>query len=620
MRLKRLILFPALLGFTCAAARQGDNGFKLIEDTSRSLTAAEVLYKADAHPFIPASSQQFNPGFTRSVFWILLQLDSTTVPAANRLVIGNVHINRLDFYQVINGKPLRSYLTGDHFPFRTRPVASTEFCFPLSNESRVYLVRVDKSFESLQLTYRLTGSEQFAESTTTRLVITGVFTGMILLLLVFGLYMSVLTRQRMYLLYIAYLAAGWLWVLSDLGYGFKYLWPENPWFASRARPFFSQLTLILSVQYLVYFVGGLASLRMRKILNALSILALVFASTALLPVDLAKYPSLYLFLLKLIPATSLVYVILGLSALVVEIYRNNRMALFYLGALIPLMLMVSVNALNHAGMINITGTSLEQFGVPAGYLCEAVILCFGMVIQFNSYRLEKNRIQEAYELQRRQAISAVIETETNERKRIGDELHDIAGSMLSAARMNISSLQEKNIIGDDDARRKLETAEQAIAKVSDTVRSLSHAISPAALQLTGFKTAVSNIAGYFNAAGKLRFEVSMIGFEIHEPALEPLYTTLYNIVFELMNNTAKHSGASEAFIQLVRHPDSVTLLAEDNGKGMERPGLQATRGLNSVRNRVAHFNGNLSIDNTTTGLVISIEIPVTDYATKNSTG
>ena len=44
--------------------------------------------------------------------------------------------------------------------------------------------------------------------------------------------------------------------------------------------------------------------------------------------------------------------------------------------------------------------------------------------------------------------------------------------------------------------------------------------------------------------------------------------SLYRICQELVNNIVKHSGATEVNIQLLKNKEAVTLIVEDNGKGM----------------------------------------------------
>jgi signal transduction histidine kinase len=321
-------------------------------------------------------------------------------------------------------------------------------------------------------------------------------------------------------------------------------------------------------------------------------------------------PKLALVLLKIIPAVAAIYILLGLMALLLEAIKQNKMALFYLAALIPLMLLVFINILNHSGIINITGSSLEQYGVAVGYISEVIILTFGLAYRFNSYRVEKEKLQLQYEIQQKENAKALIDTEAKERKRIADELHDIAGSMLSAAKLNISSIRENNMIADEDVKHKLQKTEEALNIVSGSVRNLSHALSPIMLPKIGLKKSIQNVADFYTSSGKVKIDVVVLGFEKYEIKLENVYTILYSITHEFLNNIVKHANASDAIIQLIEHDECITMQIEDNGTGFSKEyDKQNTKGLSGIISKINYFNGTIEFDNTPTGLVISIEIP-----------
>jgi two-component system, sensor histidine kinase LadS len=595
--------------------------YYILEDKERTLPATQALDLFQEGKYTLQADHQFNPGFTRSVYWLAVKADSAALTDSLVLVIGQTVINKIEFYAVARGQVQLQLKTGDHYPYKQRPLQTPEFCFPLSKHCDLYLLRIDKHNESLQLTFDTLDPGAFISFQSTNSFITGGLTGVIILLLIFGLYLSFITRRKIYIFYLLYITSGWFWVLSDLGYGFKYIWPESIWFASRSRPLFCDLTIALSLQYLIYYLGNIRSSMLKKLLRITSYAAFFFVGLWLLPIDVHEASQLAWVMLLSIPLLVVIYVILSFITLFSEARNKNIMALFYLGALIPLMTLTLVNILNHSGFINISGSILEHYGVPIGYVCEAIILTFGLAFRFNSYRLEKERLQLAIERHQTENAKALIDTEAKERQRIADELHDISGSMISAARLNIHSVLEKNFTADHDARLKLEKAEEALASVAVTVRNLSHALSPVMLQKLGFKKSVENIITFFNTSGKLRIEVLVVGFETYEPRNERLYTVLYSIIYELLNNTVKHSGASDAVIQLVEHEDSVTLIVEDNGKGMlkafENTG---TKGLSGIVSKINYFDGAIEFDNTDHGLVISIEIPIRHYEKTGDAG
>jgi two-component system, sensor histidine kinase LadS len=620
---KFLFIFFALQLFVFAKAQSVDANvsYYILEDPSLQLTPEKAVERFRNKDFTFQKSNQYNPGFTKSVYWLAVTVDSSANADSIRLIIGQPVINKIDFYSIDEHfKPVFLYQTGDHYPFKQRPYLTVDYSFPLSKRSNVYLLRIDKHNESLQLTFNTLTATTFIQSEIDHSVITATLTGIIILLLIFGLYLSVISGKRIYIFYILYIASGWLWVLSDLGYGFKYLWPDNTWFANRSRPVFSNLTIGFSLQYLIYYLGSIRTKLLRKLLKAISYFGLFIVAVWLLPLNVYNAAQLSWFLLLSIPITAAAHSIVTIITLVVEARNKNVMAIFYLSALVPLFLLIFIYILNHSGLINISGSFIEQYGVASGYVIEAIILTFGLVYRFNSYRLEKEKLHIAYERQQKENAKALIDTESKERRKIADELHDIAGSSLSAAKLNITSLRE-NYPLPIGARNKLDNAEEALNVVSGSIRNLSHALSPIMLDTVGLKKAIQNIVTFFNSSGKIKIETIMIGFDEYDPQLENIYIALYGIIYELLNNIAKHAKATNAIIQLIEHKENISLIVEDNGIGIKNESdTMNSKGLSGIISKINYFNGSIAFDQTEQGLIISIEIPIQIYESKDSFG
>jgi two-component system, sensor histidine kinase LadS len=608
-----------LVGAVKAKETVAKVSYYILEDKSLQLTPGQALDAFNKGKYALQATNQFNPGFTKAVYWLAVKTEGNVNADSLTLVIGQPAINKIDFYEAAGNQLNLIYQTGDLYPYQQRPLPTPGYSFPLTHLSALYLLRVDKHNESLQLTFNAVNATGFIRAETNSSIITGSLTGIILLLLIFGVYLALITRKMIYIFYVLYITSGWLWVLADLGYGYKYLWPGSPWFASRSRPLFCDLTIALSLQYLVYYLGTIRIRLMEKLLRVTSYIAFFFVALWLIPVEVYDAKELSWVMLISLPTIAATYVVLTFITLITEAARRNIMAIFYLGALIPLMMLTLINVLNHSAVINISGTSLEHYGVAVGYACEAIILTFGLVYRFNMYRIEKERLQVAYERQQKENAKALIDTEAKERRRIADELHDIAGSMLSAAKLNITSIREKEFLTSDEGKLKLEKAEEAINAVAGSVRNLSHALSPVMLDKIGFKKSVEKIISFFTSSGKINIETLIIGFDEYDPSLEHIYTVLYSIIYELLNNMVKHSAASNAMLQLVEHDDGITLVAEDNGRGLkEEFDKQNTKGLAGIISKINYFNGSIELDGGQGGLIISIEIPKRMYETKDS--
>lgn len=616
-RLSRLclVLLLCLLAGVLPTSAQAPGGFYLLEDSTRHLEPGAALLLFKEGKFRPAEAPGLNAGFTRSVYWLAYENATDLPPDSLLLQIGDHHINRIHFYYSGGKEPQLQHLTGDYYPFRQRPVKATGYYFPLAPKG-VYLARIDKANESLQLYFGTIPHLQLVRTEGEDTAITALLTGIILLLVIFGIYLLAITRERIYLLYVLYLLCGWCWVLANGGYGFQYLWPDAAWFASKARPVFCIGTVALSLHFMAHYTGGVRHRRLRLAIHLMSAVLWACVGTIFLFNERGYESAAWMRLQYAIPLIALGYTAFVLIFLTVSSIRGNRLALFYLVAVLALMGMAVLQVAFYTGTLKSEHAFFSHFGMSVGYIIESIILTAGLVYRFNQYRLEREHLLR--EMNRRQAenIRVIMEVQQAERRQIANQLHDVAGSLLSAARLNLSSLRE-NRYGAEETTLRLQKAEEAVSAVSDTVRNLSHALSPLLLEKTGLRQSLEKIVSLFNASGKIRISLVVIGFEHAHPGLTNFYTSFYSMAYELLNNVVKHSGATHALVQVVEHEDCFSLVVEDDGIGLEPNELtgKESHGLSGILSKIDYFNGEIAFDrNEPRGSIITIVLPRTVYA------
>ncbi|GAB4093991.1 sensor histidine kinase [Flaviaesturariibacter terrae] len=233
------------------------------------------------------------------------------------------------------------------------------------------------------------------------------------------------------------------------------------------------------------------------------------------------------------------------------------------------------------------------------------LLGLGAALLLNQRRRHAARLHAA-ELERReiehrtQLMTELAQAQEAERGAIAGQLHDEIGTMLSVARMNLSA-------GSDPEH--LQTAGKLLGDVAQTVRVMSHQLMPVALQQYGFRQAVEQLVADINAAGKLPVELALVGFG-GQRFTDLFYSSCYRMLQELLQNVLKHADARHALVQLVEHPDLVSLMVEDDGRGI-RQGSTGGAGLKLLASRVAFLQGSLHIESDgSAGTTVIIELPV----------
>ena len=172
-----------------------EQAFYLYEDSAKKLTgeAANELFRKGG--FVKAAGNELNVGFTRSVFWLAYQHDHDIPGDSLLLYIGHHHINRIHFYFIKDSIVKQQWLTGDYFPFAQRPVNATGFYFPI-NKKGIYLARIDKSNESLQLSFELVSPIQALSAESDNKSVMALLTGIVLLMIIFGTYLFAISGEK----------------------------------------------------------------------------------------------------------------------------------------------------------------------------------------------------------------------------------------------------------------------------------------------------------------------------------------------------------------------------------------------------------------------------------------
>lgn len=91
--------------------------------------------------------------------------------------------------------------------------------------------------------------------------------------------------------------------------------------------------------------------------------------------------------------------------------------------------------------------------------------------------------------------------------------------------------------------------------------------------------------------------------------LNGLQLTVYRIIQELINNIIKHSGATEAIVQINQHNKTLVITVEDNGKGFNYIKDKKGIGLLNIESRLSLVRGKMEVDSSESlGTSVYIEL------------
>ena len=227
----------------------------------------------------------------------------------------------------------------------------------------------------------------------------------------------------------------------------------------------------------------------------------------------------------------------------------------------------------------------------------AGILLLGMLL-YRNYRqrqqLQQQRIVELEKDRQLMAVDAMLKGQEEERSRLAKDLHDGLGGLLSGVKYSLSNMKDNLIITPDNMtvfERSLDMLDTSIKEL----RRVAHNMMPEILTKFGLDEALKEYCNGINATKLLTLKYQSLGMEQRlEQSTEII---IYRIVQELLNNILKHAAANEAFVQLIKEENRLSVVVEDNGKGFD-PNLAGNKdgaGLVNVRSRVDYLKGQLDI-------------------------
>lgn len=232
-----------------------------------------------------------------------------------------------------------------------------------------------------------------------------------------------------------------------------------------------------------------------------------------------------------------------------------------------------------------------------------VLVLLISLLLFNRYRLgQKNKYQRQLNQQQKEQAGAVMETQEQERKRIAEDLHDSLGHLLSAAKINLQTLPEK--------QQQVENSLLLLNQASEEIRNITFNLMPHTLEEGGLVPALQELAAKVTNTGTVKVLLHVHDMEKFTLEKQSQFN-IYRIVQEAVNNILKHAEASEINIQLIGQADHITIMIEDDGKGFDPGQRSSGRGLKNIVTRSLWLKGHINIDSTPgRGTTITTEIPV----------
>ncbi len=239
---------------------------------------------------------------------------------------------------------------------------------------------------------------------------------------------------------------------------------------------------------------------------------------------------------------------------------------------------------NHEFAAQGSGTFNRHFSVNA----------VGRIDRGRLFRIWGSCIEITARVEMERRMVAVLE---EEQERIGRDLHDGVGQLLTGIRMLSENLSVR--LPDEEHAGVSNTAKKISSfalEASQRVRDICRGLAPPQLSQEALGHSLEALCGQLSAVDETMFHFEWNhDIDVGEPEVK---IQLFRIAQEAVNNALRHSQATNIHVRLVPHPPDFMLLEiRDDGIGFDVTDAQRTSlGLYSMQRRASSVRAQLDID------------------------
>lgn len=210
-------------------------------------------------------------------------------------------------------------------------------------------------------------------------------------------------------------------------------------------------------------------------------------------------------------------------------------------------------------------------------------------------------------------FQSMLDGQEAERRRLASEIHDGIGASLSTLALNLESMRPQI---EEKLPKLLNPYDQArfsVKTINKDLRNISHALMPGTLIDFGLVQAIKMLCKATEENGD--FKINFFYKGLSERLPQNIELSLYRISQEILNNALKYSKAKTLNIQLIRYPDSILLMTEDDGVGFDQKAIAKDTnkgiGLRNIKTRASSIGGFINIDTRPgQGVSTTVDVPL----------
>ena len=316
----------------------------------------------------------------------------------------------------------------------------------------------------------------------------GVFYGILILYTFICLLLTIMLKVRNYFYYLLYFISGVVYLFIKNNLGYELLWPDYPTLDIFIKKIMLSVYLISSILFLRGFLQKRIEIpKLQKVLRTFIYFGIILILVSLI-VRLLSYRAQYTFIvIQNIFAIVCISTVL-ITFIFVYFNTNDRSIVLF-----SLLYFVSISFFlfypqSEFGS-GFFGVYFGQIYTYSNAFIIATIICISVVFSVLKIIRNNNKMKKEMNFINAYNNFSLIEGQQNERMRVGRELHDGIGIMMSAIKMRISSFKPNNEI----EKKELNIITNEIDMICNNIRQFSHILLPPTLKKFGLQVALKDL-------------------------------------------------------------------------------------------------------------------------------
>jgi signal transduction histidine kinase len=359
------------------------NYLKLLDDPTGERTIFDVANSAD---FKPSTAIVPNLGISSSAHWAKFSIVNASPDDKLVLMVDYPEIEQLDIY-LEGAHGIQHLLSGGQGRKLDRstqesPTITCPLDIPYGGFGTVYIrVRSDKQ---LQLPLFVVSKEESSTTALNRGFFIGGYTGIMLVMILYNLFIYISIRDRNYFLYVLFILCVTITQLSFVGYSGYYIFYNNVWVKEHSSLILTVITAIVANIFIDHFIQAKQNIKyFSAVMNSFYALMITGAVLDIIGFRIQAY--------AMVQALSMVLAFYALAIAIIATRRKVRSARYFLVAWCVFLAGIVVFVAKDWGFVPYN--DLTKYMMTIGSAVEVVLLAFGLADKINVLQHERNRSQ-----------------------------------------------------------------------------------------------------------------------------------------------------------------------------------------------------------------------------------